>query len=105
SGEKHFWHDQLFTLINPRLTAKTGTITFEEGCFSFPGMFGEVERARTISVVAQDVDGKEFTLAADGLFSICVQHEIDHLNGVVFVNHMEATHAASIKNKMLEPKV
>ena len=100
-GKKQDWHDKLHALINPRITAQSGTVTFEEGCLSFPGLFGEVERAREITVSAQDVDGAEITLAADGLFSICIQHEIDHLDGIVFVNHMDETRATSIKNKML----
>ena len=52
SGEKKDWHDKLHTLVNPRITAQHGKITFEEGCLSFPGLFGEVERAREVSVVA-----------------------------------------------------
>ena len=101
NGVKKDWHDKLYTLINPRITAQTGKITFEEGCLSFPGLFGEVERAREISVVAQDVNGVEIKLEAEGLFSICIQHEIDHLNGIVFVTHMAEERAATIKNSMI----
>lgn len=101
SGQKKDWHDKLHILINPRIITQTGKITFEEGCLSFPGLFGEVERAREITVVAQDLNGEETQLAADDLFSICIQHEIDHLNGIVFVAHMAEKRATSIKSKML----
>ena len=99
-SERQPWHDRLYCLINPKITAREGTMTYEEGCLSFPEMFGEVERARRVVVQAQDLDGNTQEIEGDDLFSVCLQHEIDHLNGIVFVNHMDEAHAQSIREKM-----
>lgn len=94
------WHDQCYTLINPEIVEREGTITFNEGCLSFPELFGEVERARRVLVKAQDVNGKAQVIEGDDLFAVCLQHEIDHLNGIVFINHMTKLRADAIRQKM-----
>ena len=72
-----------------------------EGCLSFPEIFDFVERASDVTVRAQDEFGKEFTVEADGLFSICLQHEIDHLDGIVFTERMSRLKANTIRKKMM----
>ena len=75
-------------IINPRIVASEGRETCQEGCLSVPGIFADVERAERIRIEAQDLDGKTFELEADGLLATCLQHEIDHLNGVLFIDHL-----------------
>lgn len=74
------------TLINPKIISSSGTIIFEEGCLSFPNLVIPVSRPNKITISAQDEYGKSFTLEAESLVAICIQHEIDHLNGIVFIN-------------------
>ncbi|MBV8467030.1 MAG: peptide deformylase [Burkholderiales bacterium] len=78
----------LTTFINPRIVEADGKTTYEEGCLSVPGIYEEVERAEHVVVEALDRDGKPFRLEADGLLAICIQHEIDHLDGKVFVEKL-----------------
>ncbi len=103
-GEQHEprrdWHDRRYTLVNPEIVEREGTITFREGCLSFPELFGEVERARRVLVKAQDVEGRTQVIEGDDLFAVCLQHEIDHLDGIVFINHMTKLRAAAIREKM-----
>jgi peptide deformylase len=78
-----------FALINPTITKKSfKKIQMEEGCLSIPGVFGIVKRPRNITVRTQDMDGKERTFKADGLLARVIQHEIDHLDGVLFTSKM-----------------
>lgn len=81
-------HDQLRVFINPEITASSGTSDCEEGCLSVPGIFEKVQRAERITVRALDPQGQSFELDADGLLAVCIQHEIDHLEGKVFVEHL-----------------
>ncbi|QKV19426.1 peptide deformylase [Oricola thermophila] len=78
-----------FVLINPEIVS-TGdeTSTYEEGCLSIPDYYAEVERPATVTVNYVDRDGKQRTMDADGILATCVQHEIDHLNGVLFIDHI-----------------
>lgn len=100
--EKRWWHNKRFTFVNPViLKKKGGAMRSVEGCLSFPEIFDFVERASEIQVRAQDEFGKEFTVEADGLFSICLQHEIDHLDGIVFTDRMSRLKANSIRKKMM----
>ena len=71
-----------------------------EGCLSFPDIYDYVDRARDITVRAWDQTGKEFEVEADGLFSVCLQHEIDHIDGIVFINRM-----SRLKSKMIRQKL
>ncbi|XZG69944.1 peptide deformylase [Chitinibacteraceae bacterium HSL-7] len=80
--------DQLMVFINPEFVDMDGHTTYEEGCLSVPGIYEEVERAERVKVKAFDQFGKAFELSADGLLAICLQHEVDHLNGRVFVEKL-----------------
>jgi peptide deformylase len=81
--------DQLLTLINPAIVAASEEIaSYEEGCLSVPGIFDEVERPARVTVEALDLAGKPFRLEADGLLAVCIQHEMDHLRGIVFVEYL-----------------
>ena len=82
--------DTLLHLVNPVIVESHGRTTYEEGCLSFPGLVAEVRRKKEIHVQAYNLDGEEVDLHADGLLSICIQHEIDHLNGVCFVDRLNA---------------
>jgi peptide deformylase len=81
-------HDQLQVFINPEILAASGTATCEEGCLSVPGIFEKVSRAERVSVRALDAQGQSFTLDAESLLAVCIQHEMDHLEGKVFVDYL-----------------
>jgi len=93
-------HNQLMALINPKITARDGVAEREEGCLSVPGIYEKVSRAERVSVSALDRDGKPFTLDAEGLLAVCIQHEIDHLQGKVFVEHLSRLKQTRIKIKL-----
>ena len=80
--------NQPLALINAQLLEKSGSQVYQEGCLSFPGVYADVTRAMSIMVKAQDVDGKEFVVEADGPLAVCIQHEMDHLEGKVFVDYL-----------------
>jgi peptide deformylase len=92
--------DRLLTFINPKILASSGVSDCEEGCLSVPGIFEKVKRAERIKVRALDREGKTFTLDADGMLSVCIQHEIDHLKGKVFVEYLSRLKQARILNKL-----
>lgn len=94
--------NDVLVLINPKIVSQSGMQTYEEGCLSVPGIYETVTRAEQIKVQAQDVDGKKFTLEADGLLSVCIQHEMDHLKGKVFVEYLSPLKRNRIKTKMLK---
>ena len=91
-------------LINPEVIASSGETGIEEGCLSIPGCRALVPRKEKVTVKAVNRAGEEFTLEADGLLSICIQHEIDHLNGVLFVDHISQLKRQRIREKMLKLK-
>jgi peptide deformylase len=93
-------HDQLNVFINPELIAKSGISDCEEGCLSVPGIFEKVARAERITVRALNVRGKPFELAAEGLLAVCIQHEIDHLEGKVFVEYLSQLKQQRIRAKL-----
>ena len=93
-------HDHLQVFINPEIIDRDGTHETEEGCLSVPGVFEKVRRAATVTVRACDAKGQEFTLHADGLLAVCLQHEIDHLDGKVFVEHLSLLKRGRILNKL-----
>lgn len=101
-SEKEWWHDKKFTLVNPVITKKAGKVSAQEGCLSFPEVFEFVDRAREVWVKAQDVTGKEFEIHATGLLAICIQHEIDHIDGVVFINRMSRLKAQLVRKRLLK---
>ncbi|MEP0355520.1 peptide deformylase [Paraglaciecola sp.] len=92
--------DEPLVFINPEITRKEGKTISEEGCLSVPNNFAKVERAETITVTAQDKSGKQFTLDADGLLAICIQHELDHLMGKLFVDYLSPLKRQRIKTKL-----
>ncbi|MDA8128031.1 MAG: peptide deformylase [Betaproteobacteria bacterium] len=95
-------HDQLLVFINPEIVAQSGTEESEEGCLSVPGIFEKVKRAERVTVRALDRDGKPFELDADGLLAVCIQHEMDHLMGKVFVDYLSGLKRNRIRTKLLK---
>ncbi|OBW90965.1 peptide deformylase [Gallibacterium genomosp. 3] len=91
-------------LINPEIVEGSGETGIEEGCLSVPGFRGLVPRKEQVTVKALNRQGEPFTLEADGLLAICIQHEIDHLNGVVFVDYLSPLKRNRIKDKLVKYK-
>ncbi len=81
-------NDQPIALINPKVVQAAGEITWEEGCLSLPGVYAKVNRPRDIIVRGMDRDGKQVEFEANDLLAVCIQHEIDHLNGKMFIDHL-----------------
>ncbi len=94
--------DKLVTLINPELVAATGVADCEEGCLSVPGIYEKIARAEHIVVRALGPDGQSFTMEAEGLVAVCIQHEMDHLKGLVFVEYLSRLKQTRIRAKMLK---
>jgi len=92
--------DQLLTLINPELLVATGVADCEEGCLSVPGIYEKIERAEHVVVRALGLEGKSFDIEADGLLAVCIQHEMDHLKGRVFVEYLSRLKQSRIRAKM-----
>ncbi len=92
--------NQLQVLVNPEILERDGLQYCEEGCLSVPGIYDEVERAERIKLRAQRLDGSAFTLDAEGLLAICIQHEMDHLQGKVFVDYLSRLKQNRIKAKL-----
>lgn len=92
--------DQLQVFINPEILERSGVSVFEEGCLSVPGIFERVQRAERVTVRALDQYGKSFTLEADGLLAVCIQHEMDHLQGKVFVEYLSRLKQTRILAKL-----
>jgi peptide deformylase len=90
----------LRVFINPEILESEGTTVFEEGCLSFPGAREDVERAAKVRVRAVDREGKPFELEAEGLLAICIQHEYDHLQGVLMIDHL-----GPLKKRLLHRKM
>lgn len=93
--------NDLLVLINPKIVERSDDKTiFEEGCLSVPGIYDKVERATEVTIEAQNIDGETFRLEADGLLAICIQHELDHLVGKVFVEHLSNLKQNRIRTKI-----
>lgn len=92
--------NDLMVFINPRIIASSGVQEYEEGCLSVPGIYDKVKRAEKITVQAQDRNGEIFSLEADGLLAVCIQHEMDHLQGKVFVEYLSTLKQTRIKHKL-----
>lgn len=90
----------LQTFINPVILERSGEQECEEGCLSVPGVYERVSRAERVTVRALDVEGKEFSLEADGLLAVCIQHEIDHLEGKVFVEYLSRLKQDRIRTRL-----
>jgi peptide deformylase len=92
--------DSLVVLVNPEILEATGVSDIEEGCLSVPGIYELVERAERVKVRAHDQNGNPFTLEAQGLLAVCIQHEMDHLKGKVFVEHLSQLKQQRIRAKL-----
>ncbi|HEX7129194.1 MAG TPA: peptide deformylase [Rhodanobacteraceae bacterium] len=93
-------HGDPRVLVNPEILHAEGHQTYQEGCLSVPGIFADVERAEKIRVRAQDLDGKPIELEADGLLAVCIQHEMDHLIGKLFVDYLSPLKREMVKRKL-----
>ena len=90
----------LRVFVNPEILERHDEVTWTEGCLSFPGVQEDVDRAARVKVRALDRDGKEFTLEAEGLLAVAIQHEYDHLQGVLMIDHL-----GSLKKRMVHKKM
>lgn len=101
AGEKpgHF-----IAIANPEIIRAEGEIVFEEGCLSVPGFNEEVDRAQSVTVRGQDLSGKEITVEAQDFLAVIFQHEIDHLDGTLFIDHLSALKRTIIKKKIRKHK-
>jgi peptide deformylase len=93
-------HNQLLVLINPKILDSRGQADCEEGCLSVPGIFEKVTRAEWVKVQALGIDGKAFEVESEGLLSVCIQHEMDHLKGKVFVEYLSRLKQKRIVGKL-----
>ena len=89
-----------YVLINPKILEKDGTAITAEGCLSVPGYYEEVERAESIRVMFQNRDGDEVEIETEGLLAVCVQHEIDHLEGKLFVDYLSEAKRSRIRKRL-----
>jgi peptide deformylase len=90
--------------VNPEIVASEGGQVYQEGCLSVPGIFADVTRSNQITVQALDRNGQPFELEADGLLAVCVQHEMDHLAGKVFVDYLSPLKREMVRKKLLKAK-
>lgn len=90
--------------VNPRITARAGEQVYQEGCLSVPGIYADVTRSDTITVEALDRHGQAFSLEADGVLAVCVQHEMDHLDGKLFVDYLSPLKREMVRKKLLKAK-
>jgi peptide deformylase len=94
--------NQPLCLINPNILNKEGTQSIEEGCLSLPGVFEKIERAERITVQALNQQGDSFTLTTDGVLAVCILHEIDHLQGKLFVDYLSSLKRQRIRKKIIK---
>ena len=92
--------DKLLVLINPEILAASGVAECEEGCLSVPGIYERIARAEHIAVRALGPDGRTFTADAEGMLAVCIQHEMDHLKGRVFVEYLSRLKQTRIRAKL-----
>ena|ERR1017187_7521177 len=93
-------HDELFVLINPELIESEGENKYEEGCLSVPGIYDKVKRAEKITIKAINEKGEKVELKAEGLLAVCIQHEMDHLRGKVFIEYLSHLKQVRIRAKL-----
>jgi peptide deformylase len=91
---------QPLALINAQILEKEGSQVYQEGCLSFPGLYADVTRALKVKVKAQDVDGNEIIVEAEGPLAVCIQHEMDHLDGKVFVDYLSSLKRALLLKRL-----
>jgi peptide deformylase len=92
--------DQPLALVNPEVVGREEVVTTQEGCLSVPGIYDDVERAQRIRVKALDRDGQPLDMTAEGLLAVCIQHEIDHLDGRLFVDYLSELKRQRIRKKL-----
>lgn len=92
----------LLALINPEIVERSGEQVCEEGCLSVPGIYDKVTRSECVKVQALNLKGERFELVAEGMLAVCIQHEIDHLDGKVFVEYLSALKQNRIKSKLVK---
>ncbi len=97
-------NDQPLCLINPEIITAEGTETSDEGCLSVPDIYETVERAASVTVKAQNQSGESFTLAAEELLAVCIQHEMDHLQGKLFVDYLSSLKLQRVKKRLMKAK-
>lgn len=97
-------HAQPMVFINPVILSSEGSQVYQEGCLSVPGIYADVTRAERIRVEALDRDGRQFTLEADGLLAVCIQHEMDHLTGKVFVDYLSPLKRELVRRRLAKLK-
>jgi peptide deformylase len=97
-------HNAPLVLINPEIIARVGDEQAEEGCLSVPGIYDKVRRAQRVIVRALDRDGQSFELTAEGLLGICIQHEMDHLEGKLFVDYLSELKRSRIRGKLAKDR-
>jgi peptide deformylase len=90
--------------INPEILTKDGSQVYQEGCLSVPGIFADVTRYNRVTVRALDRDGQAFEIEADGLLAVCIQHEIDHLDGKVFVDYLSPLKRELVRKKLAKQR-
>jgi len=90
--------------INPQILTRSGTQVYQEGCLSVPGIFAEITRANDITVRAFDREGQSFELTTDGLLAVCVQHEIDHLDGKLFIDYLSPLKREMARKKLAKAR-
>ena len=95
---------QPMVLINPEILSSEGSQVYQEGCLSVPGIYADVKRANSISVRALDRDGQPFEISTDGLLAVCIQHEMDHLAGKVFVDYLSPLKRELVKKKLAKQR-
>jgi len=93
-------HSDLRVFINPEITRREGIAVNQEGCLSLPGIYDNVERAESVTVTALDRNGSRFTLNASGMLATCIQHEMDHLEGKVFVDYLSELKQNRVRSKL-----
>lgn len=96
--------DQPQVFINPEITERSGSQSYEEGCLSVPEYYAEVERPATVKIRFIDYENEIREIEADGVLAVCVQHEIDHLNGVLFIDHLSSLKRNIITRKLVKAK-
>ena len=95
---------QPLVFVNPRISARDGEQVYQEGCLSVPGIYADVTRSNSITVEALDRHGQAFSLTADGVLAVCVQHEMDHLDGKLFVDYLSPLKREMVRKKLLKAK-
>jgi len=96
--------ESIKVFINPHILETSGEVTMEEGCLSFPGIYQDIVRPERVTVKATGLDGKEFTLEATGILARAIQHENDHLAGILFIDHFPPLSRALIRGKLSKLK-